>query len=66
MKEYFGERLDVQIYTLDAAEAKPYSLEFRGSTNVRLDNEWVPLNVAIDKTMMEAFLAARLSTEGEI
>ncbi len=66
MKEHFGERLELKIYTLDTPEARPYILEFRGSTNVRLDNEWVPLDVAIDRERMEAFLAAHLSTEGKI
>ncbi len=60
MKEHFGERLELRIYTLDTAEARPYALEFRGSTNVRLDNEWVPLNVAVDKSQMQAFLEAKL------
>jgi hypothetical protein len=60
MKEKFNERLDVKIYTLDSEEAKPYALEFKGSTNVLLDNEWVPLSVAIEKSKMEAFLVQHL------
>ena len=60
MAEKFKGKLDVQIYTLDAKEAKPYVLEFKGSTNVLFDKEWVPLGIAIDKATMEAFLSQRL------
>ena len=60
MKEKFGERLDVKIYTLDSEEAKEYALEFKGSTNVLLNKEWVPLNVALDKSKMEDFLSRNL------
>ncbi|MFO8083763.1 MAG: hypothetical protein R6U27_05535 [Desulfobacterales bacterium] len=60
MKEKFGEKLDVKTYTLDSKEAKPYALEFKGSTNVLLNNEWVPLNVAIESSKMEEFLAQHL------
>jgi hypothetical protein len=57
MKEKFAGKLEVKIYTLDSEEAKPYALEFKGSTNVLFNNELVPLNVAIEKSKMEAFLA---------
>ena len=60
MKERFDGKLDVKIFTLDSEEAKPYAFEFKGSTNVLLDKEWVPLNVAIDKSKMEDFLFQRL------
>ena len=60
MKEEFGERLDVEIYTLDSEEAKEYALEFKGSTNVFLSKEWVALNVAIDKSKMDGFLSRNL------
>lgn len=56
MKGKFDGRLDVKIYTLDSEEAKPHAHEFRGATNVLLDNEWVPLNVAIESRKMEEFL----------
>lgn len=64
MKEQFGERLVVNIYTMDAAEAKPYLLHFRGSTNVRLNDEWVPLEIATDTSKMERFLSGKVSLEG--
>jgi hypothetical protein len=60
MKEKYDGRLDVKIYTLDSEEAKPYAHEFGGSTNVLLDNEWVPLNIAIETSKMEEFLAQYL------
>lgn len=60
MKEQFGERLTVHIYTVDAEEAKPFLLHFRGSTNVRLNDEWVPLDIATDPQKMETFLSAKV------
>jgi hypothetical protein len=60
MKEKFDGKLNVKIYTLDSEEAKPYALEFKGSTNVLLNNEWVPLNIAIEAGKMEAFLSPHL------
>jgi hypothetical protein len=64
MKEKFDGRLDVKIYTLDSEEAKEYALEFKGSTNVLLNKEWVPLNVALDKSKMEDFLSRNAVTGG--
>ncbi len=60
MKEKFDGNLDVKIFTLDSEEAKPYALEFKGSTNVLLNNEWVPLGIAIDKGQMADFLSRNL------
>lgn len=60
MKEQFGDRLDVKIYTLDSEEAQPYVHEFKGSTNVLLDNDWVALDTAIEKNKMEDFLSQNL------
>jgi len=60
MKEKFGEKLDLKIYTMDSEEAKEYTSAFKGSTNVLLDNEWVPLDVSTDKSKMEGFLSQNL------
>ena len=60
MKKKFDGKLSVKIYTLDSEEAKPFAHEFRGSTNVRLDKERVPLNIAIQADKMEKFLSIRL------
>jgi hypothetical protein len=60
MKEKFGKKLELKIYTMDSEEAKEYAPEFKGSTHVLLDNECVPLDVAIDKSKMEGFLSQNL------
>jgi hypothetical protein len=60
MKEKYGERLDVKIYTLDSEEAKEYALQFKGSTNVLFNKKWVPLKVAVDSGKMEDFLSPNL------
>ena len=60
MKAKFDGRLHVEIHTLDSEAARPYLLEFRGSTNVLFDKGWVPLTVALDNTKMEAFLSSRV------
>ena len=60
MKQKYGERLDVKIYTLDSEEAKEYALQFKGSTNVLLNKKWVPLDVAVDRSKMEEYLARNL------
>jgi hypothetical protein len=58
MKEKYGDRLDLKIYTLASKEAEPYN--FRSSTNVLLEKETVPIDVATDKTKMDAFLSSKL------
>jgi len=60
MQAKFGDRLRVRIHTLDSAEAKPYALRLKGSTTVFFNDEWVPLNIAIEKSKMEEFLASHL------
>ncbi|MDI9570412.1 MAG: hypothetical protein QM278_06790 [Pseudomonadota bacterium] len=58
MKEKYGGRLALQIFTTDAPEAEPY--RFRSSTNVLFEKELVPVDVATDVNKMAAFLAARM------
>ena len=58
MKEKYADRLDLRIYTIDAKEAEPY--HFKGSTNVLLGKEYVPLDVATDRGRMDAFLLSKL------
>lgn len=60
MKEKFDGKLDVKIYTMNSEEAQAYALEFKGSTNVLFNKEWVPLGVATDKSQMETFLSGKL------
>jgi hypothetical protein len=58
MKEKFGAELEIRIFTMDSEEAKAYS--FKSSTNVLFQDEWVPLDVALDRNKMEDFLYQRL------
>ena len=59
MKEKFGDRLDVNIYTRDSEEARGYTL--KGSTSVFLDNEQLPRDIITKREKMEAFLLKHLS-----
>ncbi len=59
MKDIFGDLLDVKFHTMDSEEAK--GRKFKGSTAVLLDNEPVPLDVAMDSTRMEAFLTETIN-----
>jgi len=59
MKELFGEKLELNIYTTDSEEAQKYN--FKSSTNVLLDQESVPLDVSTDKSKMKAFLSEKLA-----
>jgi hypothetical protein len=61
MREKFGHKLNVQIHTIDSEAAKGYT--FKSSTNVLFDNEWLPLDMATDKTKMEQFLNRKLAEE---
>jgi hypothetical protein len=63
MQEKFGDRLDVKIYTMNSEEAREYALAFKGSTNVLLNSEWVPLGVATDRSKMDTFLSGKIMQE---
>lgn len=58
MKEKYGDRLNVKIYTTDSKEAEPY--KFRSSTNVLFENEHVPVDIATDGKRMFDFLSSKL------
>ncbi|MBF0103421.1 MAG: hypothetical protein HQK77_21170 [Desulfobacterales bacterium] len=60
MKEVFGEKIELSIYTTDSEEAQKY--DFRSSTNVLLNDELIPLKVCIDRTKMQGFLTENLMT----
>ena len=62
MQNTFGNTLNVQIHTIDSDAAKGYT--FKSSTNVLLDNEWLPLDVATDTAKMEQFLTQKMAEEG--
>jgi len=58
MKEKYGKRLDVKIYTIDSKEAEPY--QFKSSTNVLFEKALVPLDIAIYRNKMDNFLSSKL------
>jgi hypothetical protein len=58
MKEKYGERLELKIYTTDSKEAEGY--DFRSSTNVLFEKEIVPLDIATDKNKMDSFLSSKI------
>jgi len=58
MKDRYGERLHLEIYTTDSKEAEPY--HFKSSTNVIFEKERVPVDIATDRIKMEEFLSSRL------
>ena len=58
MQEIFKDALELQIHRADSPEALPYNL--RSSTNVFINDELVPLDVALDATAMEKYIAALL------
>ncbi|HPL68444.1 MAG TPA: hypothetical protein PLG94_18050 [Smithellaceae bacterium] len=58
MKEIFFEKLHLKIHTTDSPEALPYN--FRSSTNVLLEKEFVPVDIATDADKMSLYLSSRL------
>ena len=54
MQERFKDQLDLQMHTTDSPEAAAYSL--RGSTNIFVNQQWVPLDVATSKEKMMEYL----------
>lgn len=58
MKAKFGDKLDLKIHTTDSAEALPYN--FRSSTNVLFEKEYVPIDIAIDIHKMDIYLSSKL------
>ncbi len=59
MKKLFGEKLELNIYRTDSEQALKY--DFKSSTNVLLDQELIPLEIATDKSRMKDFLSKKLS-----
>ena len=58
MKNIFGEKINLQIYTLDSLEAMKY--KFKSSTNVLFDGNLIPLDISLDKQKMRDFLAEKI------
>lgn len=58
MQEIFKEKLELHVHRTDSPEALLYNL--RSSTNVFINEELVPLEVALDASAMEQYIAALL------
>ena len=58
MKEKYGDRLELRIYTTDSMEAIPY--KFRSATNVLFEKALVPIDIAIDNNKRDVFLSSKL------
>ena len=58
MKEKYGDRLEVRIYTTDSLEAMPY--KFRSATNVLFEKALVPVDIATNRNKMDSFLSSKL------
>ena len=58
VKEKYGDKLDLNIFTSDSEEARKYN--FKSATNVLLDEETVPLDVATDQSKMEQYLEQKI------
>jgi hypothetical protein len=56
MKNLYKDTLDLQINRTDSMEAVPYKL--RSSTNLFINDELVPLDVATSETALEKYLIA--------
>jgi len=58
MKEMFGEKINLSIYTTDSEEARKY--DFKSSTNVMFEGELIPLKTALNQNQMKDFLSEKL------
>ncbi len=58
MKDKYGADLEIKIFTTDSEEAKHHN--FKSSTNVLLNGELLPLDVATDRNKLARFLAKNM------
>lgn len=58
MRDLFGEKIKLSMYTIDSEEARKY--DFKSATNVLLEGDLVPLDIALDKDKMKGFLSEKL------
>ena len=58
MKDFYGEKLELSIYTNDSKEAQKYS--FKSSTNVLIDQEVISLDIATDYNKMKDYISQRI------
>lgn len=61
MKELFGDKVEVGIFTIDSPEALQYN--FRSSTNALFDGEMVSPEIALNKEKMKGFLEKRIGEQ---
>ncbi|PIE56486.1 MAG: hypothetical protein CSA34_04075 [Desulfobulbus propionicus] len=59
MKNMFGEKINLNIFTTDTEEARKYN--FKSSTNVLFEGNLIPLDIALDKQKMTSFLSEKIS-----
>ncbi len=59
MKNIFGEKINLSIFTTDSEEARKYN--FRSSTNVLFEDDLIPLEISLDKQKMKDFISKKLS-----
>ena len=62
MQERFKGRLNLRIHPANSPEAAAYPL--KGATNIFVDQEWVPLDVATSREKMEEYLSRILTATG--
>lgn len=62
MQERFGDKLSLEIHTVNSPEAAAYTL--KGATNVFVNQEWVALDVATSTEKMEEYLNTILAAAG--
>lgn len=58
MKKKYGDKVELHIYTADSKEVEPY--QFRSSTNVLFDDEFIAVDIATDMERMDALLSSKL------
>ncbi len=58
MKDIFKDKIELHIYRADSPEAIPYNLI--SSTNVFINDELVPLDVATSEIEMENYITSRM------
>jgi hypothetical protein len=58
MKKRFEDSIDLNIYSNDSEEAK--EVEITGSTSVFVNDEAVPLDVALSNQKMESYLKGKM------
>ncbi|PIE63422.1 MAG: hypothetical protein CSA25_00345 [Desulfobacter postgatei] len=59
MKNRFGEKISLNIFTTDSEEARKY--DFRSATNVLFESDLIPLEISLDEQKMTDFLSEKLS-----